>query len=117
MSYSIQSSKLIFRLDMFTLIQSIFCRLGYPDKAVFYFKEALTLNKNYFPAYRSLHSTYCALVERWHYRMLNDSCRNEAYKEAIFKKVQQGFNTVLDIGTGTGLFWSVSRSRVVLIGP
>ena len=36
--------------------------------------------------------------------MLNDANRNEAYREAIMKKVKQGFNSVLDIGTGTGIF-------------
>lgn len=44
------------------------------------------------------------MVERWHFRMLNDSHRNEMYKKAIRKSVQ-GKNRlkVLDIGTGTGL--------------
>ena len=35
--------------------------------------------------------------------MLNDTVRNEAYQEAIAKKVKQGFTSVLDVGTGTGL--------------
>lgn len=89
----------------FNSIDFLLFRLGYPEKAAYYFKEALQRNDNYFPAYRSLSTTYCALIERWHYRMLNDSFRNEAYKEAIHKKINQGFNHVLDIGTGTGLFW------------
>lgn len=84
-------------------------RLGYPERAAHYFREALKRNKNYFPAFQSLCTTYCTLIERWHYRMLNDSYRNEAYKEAIFKKIRQGFDTVLDIGTGTGLFRYIYR--------
>ena len=35
--------------------------------------------------------------------MLNDRVRNEAYRNAIATAIQEGFDTVLDIGTGTGL--------------
>lgn len=35
--------------------------------------------------------------------MLNDKQRNNAFEQAIRKKVSQGYNTVLDVGTGTGL--------------
>lgn len=84
---------------------SVFCRLERANESILYFKRALRLNSSFFPAYRNLHSANCAIVERWHYRMLNDSCRNEAYRQAIAKKISQGFDSVLDIGTGTGLFW------------
>ncbi|MEQ2178421.1 hypothetical protein GOODEAATRI_013862, partial [Goodea atripinnis] len=43
------------------------------------------------------------LVERWHFLMLNDHGRNRKYQQAIQKAVQNGCNTVLDIGTGTGI--------------
>ncbi|KAL0133788.1 hypothetical protein PUN28_001036 [Cardiocondyla obscurior] len=42
-------------------------------------------------------------VDRWHFTMLNDKQRNNAFEQAIRKKVSQGYNTVLDVGTGTGL--------------
>ena len=35
--------------------------------------------------------------------MLNDSTRNSEYREAIHRAVEDGYKTVLDIGTGTGL--------------
>ncbi|KAG1700045.1 Protein arginine N-methyltransferase 9 [Nymphon striatum] len=48
------------------------------------------------------------LVDRWHFPMLNDRVRNEKYKNAIKKTVQElkslkNGPTVLDIGSGTGI--------------
>lgn len=42
------------------------------------------------------------LVPRWHFAMLNDVVRNEAYARAVAEVVRPG-TTVLDIGTGSGL--------------
>ncbi|GAA4182248.1 hypothetical protein GCM10022252_07850 [Streptosporangium oxazolinicum] len=42
------------------------------------------------------------LVPRWHFAMLNDQARNEAYRKAISAVVRPG-DLVLDIGTGAGL--------------
>jgi type II protein arginine methyltransferase len=51
-------------------------------------------------------------MERWHYRMLNDRVRNNAYSRAILKKMSQHLNNnnnnrsslrILDVGSGTGL--------------
>lgn len=42
------------------------------------------------------------LVPRWHYAMLNDQARNNAYRDAIRRVVRPG-DLVLDIGTGAGL--------------
>ncbi|MEO9873500.1 MAG: TfuA-like protein [Anderseniella sp.] len=41
-------------------------------------------------------------VPRWHFAMLNDDLRSEAYDNAIRKAVRPG-DVVLDIGTGSGL--------------
>ncbi len=41
-------------------------------------------------------------VPRWHFAMLNDHLRSEAYDNAIRKAVRPG-DIVLDIGTGSGL--------------
>lgn len=47
-------------------------------------------------------NTKSRLVERWHFKMLNDGVRNLAYFKAI-RKASKKFSAILDIGTGTGL--------------
>lgn len=42
-------------------------------------------------------------VDRWHFPMLNDKHRNAAFECVIRKRIAQGYDTVLDVGTGTGL--------------
>jgi type II protein arginine methyltransferase len=79
-------------------------RLGHLREAKDFFERALKSNKDFLPAVHNLENLASALVERWHFRMLNDANRNESYREAILKKVRQGYTSVLDIGTGTSLF-------------
>lgn len=43
------------------------------------------------------------LIDRWHFRMLNDKKRNLSYSLAIKKAFQQGYNKILDVGSGTGI--------------
>ncbi|XP_047120096.1 protein arginine N-methyltransferase 9-like isoform X1 [Schistocerca piceifrons] len=78
-------------------------RSNHLKEALHYFKKAVDVNTDNLQALRNLQSVKNLLVERWHFRMLNDSSRNKAYRDAIIKKVSQGFNSVLDIGTGTGI--------------
>lgn len=44
------------------------------------------------------------MVDRWHFGMLNDSNRVQAFEKSLSAKIKQGFDRVLDIGTGTGIF-------------
>ena len=78
-------------------------KLGCHDEAASCFRRALILNPSCTQARESLESVSNVLVERWHFRMLNDKQRNEAYKLAISKAVSEGYDTVLDIGSGTGI--------------
>ncbi|GLH14532.1 Protein arginine N-methyltransferase 7, partial [Gryllus bimaculatus] len=78
-------------------------RAGYMEKASEYFHESLKVNSNYLPAQRNLETVRSYMVERWHFRMLNDNIRNNGFREAIIKKIKKGFDCVLDIGTGTGI--------------
>ena len=78
-------------------------KLGCHDEAASCFRRALVLNPRCTQAKESLDSVANVLVERWHFRMLNDKKRNEAYKRAIFKAVSEGYDIVLDIGSGTGI--------------
>ena len=61
------------------------------------------MNQHYLHAYRNLEVAKSHLVSGWHFRMINDSWRNESYERTISKKVNSNFKTILDIGTGTGL--------------
>uniref|UniRef100_A0A7S1EBS1 Methyltransferase domain-containing protein n=2 Tax=Hemiselmis andersenii TaxID=464988 RepID=A0A7S1EBS1_HEMAN len=51
-----------------------------------------------------------SMVDRWHFRMLNDEQRNRGFQEAIGRAVAEGRKTVLDVGCGTG-FLSILAAR------
>ncbi|XP_026215739.1 protein arginine N-methyltransferase 9 isoform X1 [Anabas testudineus] len=78
-------------------------RMGFRDEAAGHFHKALKLRPDYPEARENFHRVANWLVERWHFLMLNDHGRNCKYQQAIQKAVQSGCNTVLDIGTGTGI--------------
>jgi type II protein arginine methyltransferase len=85
-------------------------RLGYHIESLDYFRKSLVLNPDFLKAQENLDNACGKVVERWHFRMVNDVARNTAYQQAIDVAVQQleGINgseryQVLDIGTGTGL--------------
>jgi tetratricopeptide (TPR) repeat protein len=55
------------------------------------------------PQYRlNLRDTYRRSIPAWHFSMLNDRARNDAFERAI-AKAARGRRLVLDIGTGSGL--------------
>lgn len=60
-------------------------------------------DQNFLPAERNMQNAFSMTVDRWHFSMLNDQSRNQAFEQAIRKKILLGYDTVLDIGTGTGL--------------
>lgn len=72
-------------------------------RAIEYLRRALKVDPNFLPAERNLQNAFSMAVDRWHFTMLNDKRRNNAFEQAIRKKIYQGYNTVLDVGTGTGL--------------
>nr|XP_034187371.1 protein arginine N-methyltransferase 9-like isoform X1 [Osmia lignaria] len=74
-----------------------------PIKAIKYLKRALESNPNFLPAERNLQNAFSMAVDRWHFPMLNDKLRNNAFEHAIQRRISQGYDTVLDVGTGTGL--------------
>ena len=77
--------------------------MGYIEEAAAYIRKSLMINPGYLAARDNLENICSHLVERWHFPMLNDRRRNLAYQYAIDKAIKCGYNTVLDIGTGTGI--------------
>ena len=78
-------------------------RLGYIDEAACCFRRALRINPDFLGARENLDNVCGHLVERWHFRMLNDITRNSKYRDAIHAAVENGHGRVLDIGAGTGI--------------
>jgi len=66
------------------------------------FKKALSLNPDLENARAGLSEAQQRQVPRWHFAMMNDRARNEAYDQAIRECVSND-TTVLDIGAGAGL--------------
>ncbi len=77
--------------------------LGFVDEAAKYFHKVLRLDPSDVMARENLDNLYSNLVDRWHFRMLNDHTRNAAYYLAIQRVVKSGYERVLDIGAGTAL--------------
>jgi tetratricopeptide (TPR) repeat protein len=71
-------------------------------KAIESYQQVLSLNPEHEGAGIKLKKIFSDAVPAWHFPMLNDQSRNDAYEKAI-KKAVKGNHTVLDIGTGSGL--------------
>jgi type II protein arginine methyltransferase len=67
------------------------------------FTFVIQINPDYSAARQNLENVCSHLVERWHFRMLNDVRRNCAYKIAIRRAAQRGHRSMIDIGCGTGI--------------
>lgn len=78
-------------------------RHGHVKEAASSIRKALEINPNYSAARLSLDGLKTSVLERWHFRMLNDYQRNKAFRDAIVDAVRNGHKLVLDIGAGTGL--------------
>uniref|UniRef100_A0A8B9GXJ6 Protein arginine methyltransferase 9 n=1 Tax=Astyanax mexicanus TaxID=7994 RepID=A0A8B9GXJ6_ASTMX len=85
------------------LVCILYFRMGFRDEAAAHFHKALKLRPDFPEAKENFYRVANWLVERWHFLMLNDHGRNRKYQLAIQRAVQEGFSTVLDIGTGTGI--------------
>ncbi|XP_076064279.1 protein arginine N-methyltransferase 9-like [Oratosquilla oratoria] len=89
--------------DIYYLLANLLFRNGHVREAWSYAGQAKSMCPKD-PQVQELFSRLAAhLVDRWHFPMLNDATRNKKFQTAIKKAVQGGWNTVLDIGAGTGL--------------
>ncbi|XP_013148679.1 PREDICTED: putative protein arginine N-methyltransferase 9 [Papilio polytes] len=78
-------------------------KFGYYEEAWSHFQKALKGNSAFVNAEKNLNSVKNLLVERWHFRMLNDKKRNSLFHAAIHETIKSDVDQVLDVGTGTGL--------------
>ncbi|MCK6453006.1 MAG: tetratricopeptide repeat protein [Alphaproteobacteria bacterium] len=65
-------------------------------------RRATALDPDDAEARSNLRAVQVAMVPAWHFTMLNDDARNQAYDRAIRAAVRQG-DHVLEIGTGSGI--------------
>ena len=63
------------------------------------YQQVLSLDPEHEGARIKLKKIYSDSVPAWHFPMLNDLSRNDAYEKAIKKAIRNN-HTVLDIGTG-----------------
>jgi len=75
---------------------------GRKEEALVHLRRAVELTPDDLFRRRNLRETVARLVPAWHFPMMNDGPRNDAYDRAIRKAVRPGMH-VLDIGTGGGL--------------
>ena len=80
----------------------VYNQLNMAYEAVQCHKQSLKIRPDYTMAEENLAKAYTSLVPQWHFPMMNDLVRNEAYNEAL-KCVITSESVVLDIGTGSGL--------------
>ncbi len=76
--------------------------LGNSEDAIDAYERALARRPGDADAKHNLQLLRAASVPRWHFTMLHDRHRNEAYDQAIRRLVKPD-SVVLDIGTGSGL--------------
>jgi len=74
---------------------------GETQRAIDALRLALTIDPTLTEARLNLRNAYRDIVSPWHFPMINDRPRNDAYHAAITRLVPG--QRVLDIGTGTGL--------------
>lgn len=78
-------------------------KFGFYTEAWSHFQKALKIDPNFVNAEKNVNSIKNLLLERWHFRMLNDKIRNDAYYDAIKESTNRFKDSILDIGTGTGI--------------
>src|SRR4051812_32730915 len=74
---------------------------GQSSQAIEILRRAASLKPELAEAQKNLRNAYNDVVPAWHFAMINDRPRNDAYQAAIARAARG--KRVLDIGTGTGL--------------
>ncbi len=89
-------------LNTHILLGNVCKDFGRIDEAEKYYRKALAINPNEQGTIRNLRRILSAKIPYWHFEMLADTERNDAYQAAIEKIVTKE-SAILDIGTGSGL--------------
>jgi len=76
------------------------------EAAIEAFRRAIALSRNFPQAKSNLRAAYRDVVPGWHFAMMDDKERNDAYEAAIRRAVPGRY--VLDIGCGAGLLSMMS---------
>ena len=76
--------------------------LGRLHESIACFKKAIEFKSDYIDARINLNIASSSAVPNWHFAMMNDEGRNNAYFSAIKLAIDDG-SFVLEIGTGSGL--------------
>ena len=104
------ANKALTQDEFFRVIGDFFYKINQNLYAIDFYKRGIKAsNESNLLIIESYENLVNSIVERWHYRMLNDKTRNNAYKEAIRTKIatlnanQVESLRILDIGSGTGL--------------
>ena len=93
--------------EVLTLIANANRDLNRLSEAEKYYHQVLKINPKNPIAKENLGKISGRKIEGWHFDMLGDLKRNEGYNETIKRVVKNG-DTVLDIGTGSGLLSMMS---------
>ncbi len=84
------------------LLGNVYKTSGRIDAAEEYYRKALKINPEDPGALGNLRRILSQKIPYWHFEMLADTERNDAYQKAIEKVINKE-SSVLDIGTGSGL--------------
>ena len=87
--------------DAFNNLGVIYRMQGQSGEAIEAFRRAIVLKPELVEARENLRAACNDVVPAWHFAMMNDKPRNDAYQAAIARVVPG--RRVLEIGTGTGL--------------
>jgi len=87
--------------DAFNNLGVIYRNTRRIEAAIDAFRRAIQINPNFAQAKSNLRAAYRDVVPGWHFAMMDDRERNDAYEAAI-RRAAPG-KQVLDIGSGAGL--------------
>ena len=112
---SIEKSRLLRQSEYYHYLGNVFYKINKDLYALNFYNRSLKLsNDSNLLAMESFENLINNLIDRWHYRMINDRIRNEAYRKAICKKLTHskgktfsGIYNILDIGGGFGLLSAI----------